>query len=170
MTAKFTLTADFETVQAMRHLMADQTRQAVLVSLLGDTLAAYLVKLVKVELAIETQLKVSQKRAHRSGPRAPIPVCQDGLLAWHDVYEGLTNQVGRVGSQAFMETLQGEGFKSFRYISSQQMNVTVYRRRDGKWYASKRLAGQFRRRYVGQPEKMTVERLDQIAFDLSQGA
>ena len=135
---------------------------------MGDTVAAYLTPLVKVELELETHLKVSKERRHRSGPRPPLPICQEGLLSWYDPDEKLTTQVGRVGSREFIVALQDEGFKSFRYVSSQQISLTVYRRSDGKWYASKRLAGQLKRRYVGQPEKMTVEKLEKIAFDLAQ--
>ncbi len=169
LTAKFTLTTDFQTIQLLRRTLADDTCQSQLGSLLSDTLSAYLSNLLQTDLQWLCSLKVSQVRTHRSGPRLPIPFCQDGLLSWYDPEADLTNFVGRIGTFDFIDALHSTAFNSFRYFANPQSTITVYCRPDGKWYASKRLGGILKRRYIGQPENMSVSKLNQITFDLLGG-
>ena len=166
-TAIFKLTADFQTIQIIRRMLADEAQQTTLVSLLSDTLSVYLSQLIETDLTFQANLKVSKERLHPTGPRPPIPICKEGLLSWYDPDAERTNIVGRVGSSAFIEALLGHSFQSFRFISDRQISMTVYRRKDGKWYAAKRVARQLNRRYLGQPQNMTLDRLNNIAIDLA---
>ncbi len=169
LTAKFSLTADFQTIQSLRRTLADELDQATLSSLLSDTLAAYLTSLLQTDFDLHTTLCVSQVQTHRTGPRLPIPLCQAGLLTWYDPDADRTNLVGRIGSKAFIDALHSPGFKSFRYFANPHTTITIYRRSDGKWYASKRVNGQLKRRYIGLPENMTVSKLNQITINLLGG-
>ncbi len=166
LTAKFTLTTDFQTIQSLRRSLADELDQAKLSSLLSDTLSAYLTNLLQTEFDLQTTLRVSRPPTQPTGPRLPIPLCQEGLLTWYDPEADLTNLVGRIGSSDFIDALHSPGFKSFRYFSNPRTTITVFCRPDGKWYAAKRVKGKLKRRYIGQPENMTVPKLNQITFDL----
>ncbi len=169
LTAKFTLTTNFQTIQSLRHTLTDELHQAKLSSLLSDTLSAYLTSLLQTEFDLQTSLRVSRPQTHRTGPRLPIPLCQAGLLTWYDADADRTNLVGRIGSKAFIDALHSPGFKSFRYFANPSTTITIYRRSNGKWYASKRVNGQLKRRYIGLPENMTVSKLNQITLDLLGG-
>ncbi len=166
LTAKFTLTTDFQTIQLLRRTLADDTCQSHLGSLLSDTLAAYLSNLAQSDLAVQTSLRISKERSQPTGSRLPIPLCQAGQLTWYDPDADRTNFVGHIGTFDFIDALHSPAFNSFRYFANPQSTITVYCRPDGKWYASKRLGGILKRRYIGQPENMSVSKLNQITFDL----
>ena len=166
LTAEFSLSADFQTIQALRHTLLDQQQQATLSSLLSDTLTAYLSSLLDTDFQLKTSLHASRPQPHHTGPRQAIPLCQGGVLSWYDAEADLTNVVGHVGAQSFLEALQSQAFKSFRYLLDPQTSITVYCRADGKWYAAKRVKGRLHRRYLGRPENISVSKLNQITRDL----
>lgn len=162
LTAKFSLTADFQTIQSLRWTLAEKQQQATLSSLLSDTLSTYLSSLLLPDFELQTSIQASRPQRQSTGPRQPIPVCQAGLLSWYDPEADLTNVVGHLGSAAFVQALHSQAFTSFRYLADPHSSITVYRRSDGKWYAAKRLNGQLKRRYLGRPENMSVSKLNQI--------
>jgi hypothetical protein len=90
------------------------------------------------------------------------------VLSWYDPDEERTRVVGKVGSGAWFEWLGHEQHTSFRYISKDKATFTALRRKDGKWYASKRLDGRLKRRYLGVARSVTLEKMDRVAFELAQ--
>jgi hypothetical protein len=166
--AKFSLTTtDFQTIQALRHSLLDQQQQATLSSLLSDTLVSYLSNLLHTDFQVQTTIQPSRPQPQPTGPRPAMPVCQpSGLLSWYDAEADRTNIIGHLGSPAVLAALANQTFTSFRYQADPQTSISLYCRRDGKWYAAKRLNGQLRRRYLGRPENISVSKLNQITADL----
>lgn len=167
-TAKFITEADFATIQYIRHTLADPQAQAELISLLSDTLSTYLASKSTADFSVEAELKVSQERRTRAGPRSAIPKVQNGILSWYDSYAARTNVLSTVGSADWFQWLEEPHHTSFRYISKDQTNFTAIKRNDGKWYAHKRLNGKLKRRYLGLSENLTAKKMDEVAFELAQ--
>ena len=168
LTAKFSLSADFQTIQLLRRTLVDEHQQAHLCSLLSDTLFTYLTGLLQTDFELQTTIQASRPQTQPTGPRPPMAVCQAGLLSWYDPEADRSNIVGHLGSPAFLEALHSQAFNSFRYLADPQTSITIYRRADGKWYAAKRVNGQLKRRYIGRPENMSVSKLNQLTRDLAE--
>ena len=167
LTVTFSLTADFETIQAIRCALAEADRPARLSSRLSETLEAGLADLRPRELTVQAALRSSRPRSQPVRTGLPLPCCQAGVLTWYDPDAGRTNLIGPLGSPDFLAALHGQAIVSFRYESATGATCTVYRRADGKWYAAKRLNGQLKRRYLGCPENISVARLEPLVRDLA---
>lgn len=168
LTATFKLEADFETIQAIRRALASAAAQEALARQFEALLAAYLAGQVEGAVELGGRLKVSQARRSRRGPRPPIPKVEQGLLSWHDAEADRLNVVGKVGGRDWRRWLADDRNRSFRYVSKHKTAFTAMRRKDGKWYAHKRLDGKLKRRYLGKTENLTVQKMDQVAFELAQ--
>ena len=166
LTAKFTLSTDFQTIQQVRRILLDPQQQATLSSRLSDTLSTWLATLDDTQVHLQTTLQASRPQRHHTGPRPPLPVCQAGILSWYDPDADRTNVVGPLGSQAVLEALSSPAFSSFRFMADPHTAISLYRRADGKWYAAKRLNGRLKRRYIGRPENISLSKLKQITRDL----
>jgi hypothetical protein len=166
LTVKFSLTADFQTIQQLRHTLLEPQPQATLSSLLSDTLSTWLSGLGHTDVQLQTTLQASRPQRHHTGPRPPLPVCQAGILSWYDPDADRTNVVGPLGSQAVLDALASPAFSSFRFLADSQTSISLYRRSDGKWYAAKRIKGRLKRRYIGRPENISLVKLNQITRDL----
>jgi len=167
LTVTFSLTADFETIQAIRRALAAADRQARLSSRLSETLGDSLADLRPFELTVHSTLRVPRPRSQPARTGLPLPCCQAGLLTWYDPDAQRTNLIGPLGSPAVLAALHGQAITSFRYESATGATCTVYRRADGKWYAAKRLNGQLKRRYLGRPENISVARLEPLVRELA---
>ena len=167
LTVKFSLTADFQTIQAVRTALAETDRQARLSSRLSDTLVDDLAGLLPTNLTVQATLRVSRPRSQPVRTGLPLPCCQAGLLTWYDPDAQRTNLVGPLGSPDFLAALHSQAITSFRYESATGATCTVYRRPDGKWYAAKRLNGHLTRRYLGRPENISVAKLEQVVREFT---
>ncbi len=164
-TAKFTIDANFDTVQAIRRALADDGQ---LVSLLSDTMQEYITEQVAGEIEITTDLTVPPERANKGGRNVRIPIAKNGILTWYDPDADRINTIATVGKRYWFEWLAGEGNTSFRYVSGNGATFSAHRRKNGLWYASKRLDGKWKRRYLGKADNLTVKKLDAVAFELAQ--
>ncbi len=164
-TAKFTIEANFQTVQDIRRSLANDSN---LISLLSDIMRQHITKQVKGDIAIAGDLVVSQERANKGGRNVRIHIAENGILTWYDPDDDIINTVCTVGRAYWFEWLAAEGSTSFRYISKDGATFTANRRKNGVWYAAKRLDGKLRRRYLGQPGNLTIKKMDTIAFELAQ--
>jgi hypothetical protein len=167
LTVTFSLTADFQTLQTVRHALAAADRQARLSSLLSETLVDGLADRRPLELTVYCTLRVPRPRSQPARTGLPLPCCQAGVLTWYDPDAQRTNLIGPLGSPDFLAALHGQAIVSFRYESATGATCTVYRRADGKWYAAKRLNGQLKRRYLGRPENISVARLEPLVRELA---
>jgi len=167
LTVTFSLTADFQTLQAVRHALAAADRQTRLSSRLSETLVDCLADLRPIELTVHCTLRLPRPRSQPVRSDLPLPCCQAGLLTWYDPDAQRTNLIGPLGSPAVLAALHRQAITSFRYESAAGAACTVYRRADGKWYAAKRLNGQLKRRYLGRPENISVARLEPLVRELA---
>jgi hypothetical protein len=59
--------------------------------------------------------------------------------------------------------------KSFRYEpQSEYSGFTVRAEKGGYWYSYRKVAGELRKEYIGKPENLTIERLEEVARQLEQ--
>jgi len=168
LTVKFSLTADFQTIQAVRAALAETDRQTRLSSRLSDMLVDDLAGLLSTDLTVQAALHVSRPRSQPVRTGLPLPCCRAGVLTWYDPDAGRTNLIGPLGSPDFLAALHRQAITSFRYESATGATCTVYRRPDGKWYAAKRLNSHLKRRYLGRPENISVAKLEQVVRGLAE--
>ena len=169
MTARLGLEAEYATIQAIRHSLANETLQAELVSRIRETVAAYLGGQIEGTFAMTVRLKVSPVPKTRRGPRAVLPKVADGVLSWFDADEKITNIVGPVGSVAYVTWLAQDWSRSFRYESQFGSFTAIKEKRGGRlvWYAHRRQGGRLKRVYLGQSENLTAAKLAQAARKLN---
>jgi hypothetical protein len=80
-TARFQLQANFETIQAIRRTLADETAQAGWISLLSETVTRRLARQVEGDFELTVALKVPSVRRTRRGARLPTPKVEHGILS-----------------------------------------------------------------------------------------
>jgi hypothetical protein len=168
-TARLELAGEYETIQAIRQALVDQTAQAELVSLISETATTYLADKTGGVFEMRVALKISPVCQTRRGPRLPVPKVENGLLSWYDPYADITNTVGEIGSADWLDWLEKEGAKSFRYESDLGSFTAIKENRRGRpvWYAHRRRAGQLKRVYLGQAENLTAAKLAETARTLN---
>lgn len=169
LTAQFQLQAKFETLQAIRQALANETAQAGWISLLSEIGVTYLASQVEGDFELTVALKVPPVRRTRRGARPPIPKVEQGILSWYDEYAQITNVVGQVGSADWAEWLDNRRTRSFRYQSDQGSFTAIKEARRGRsvWYAHRRRAGQLKRLYLGKSENLTAAKLVETARKLN---
>ena len=86
-TVQFRLQAQFETIQAIRRALADETAQTDLISLMSETATGYLTRQIKGDFRMSVALKVSPVSQTRRGSGAVLPKVEHGVLSWYDEYE-----------------------------------------------------------------------------------
>jgi len=79
LTVTFSLTADFQTLQTVRHALAAADRQARLSSLLSETLVDGLADRRPLELTVYCTLRVPRPRSQPARTGLPLPCCQAGV-------------------------------------------------------------------------------------------
>jgi hypothetical protein len=168
-TVQFRLQAAFETIQTIRHALADETAQTELVSLMRETITTYLGRQTEADFDLSVSLRASPVCQIHQGPRLPTPKVQNGMLSWYDNDADLTNRVGEIGSADYLDYLEQEWTKSFRYESQFGAFTAIKEKRRGRlvWYAHRRQAGQLKRVYLGKSENLTETRLNQAARKLN---
>lgn len=99
------------------------------------------------------------RKEHRTTPKVV-----SGVLYSDDSFTGT-----RIGSDQWLQWL--DNAKSFYYESPAGVGITVRcetRQRGGVyWFAYKQTNNVLRRKYVGKADKLTIERLNQVASELS---
>jgi hypothetical protein len=167
-TVKFTIGADFDTIQEIRQAFAEELALDLLKRQTQGVVQTHLRAATTGLFSLETAVKVSSHRKTKKGPRLPIPQVKDGVLTWYDPDADRVNRVGKVGSKSWFQWLNEPVNTSFSYTSKYNTTFTAMKRQDGIWYAHKRLQGKLKRKYLGVAESVTAEKLDQVAFDLAQ--
>ncbi len=168
-TAQFQLQAAFETIQAIRRALVHEAVQAGWISLLSETGFTYLASQVEGDFELTVALKVPPVRRTRRGAGPPIPKVEKGILSWYDEYAQITNIVGQVGSADWMDWLESQWTRSFRYESTQGSFTAIKEDRRGRsvWYAHRRRGGQLKRLYLGKSENLTAAKLVEAARKLN---
>src|SRR4051794_17356253 len=111
--------------------------------------------------------------SHRPGGRTlamarrPIARVRDDRLCPLDA-EGRALPEVIIGSDAWLAWLEGEGHASFAYASVAGTFTARCEHRHGRsyWYAYRTVDGRLRKEYLGASERLTPERLAEVAGSL----
>jgi hypothetical protein len=167
-TVKIRVTADYPTLQALRAGLAETPTASQFHDYLTRAINKGLSHVIDQPLELETEITAPAYHHVKTGARDPIPKVEGGILTWFDPYENRLNTVGKVGSVEWHEWLAQESNKSFHYVSKHGATFTAMKRKDGKYYAYKRLGGKLKRKYLGTAKTVTAKKMDKVAFELAQ--
>lgn len=169
LTLKLRLTADFQTIQAIRRLLNERHPHTGLVSQLQAVVENFLRRRTPGEFALSAALRVSPVSETRR-VTCPPPLLTDGHLIIWDHELGRQIEAIAVDGPHWPDFLSRHHETSFRYQHPTGFFTAIRENRRGRqvWYAHRRRGGQLKRFYLGTAHTLSSAKLADVAQKMSR--
>ena len=169
LTLKLNLTADFQTIQAVRRLFNDASEKTVLSLRLQQIAENFLSSRKIGDFALSSELSVSRVSETKKTTYPP-PILKNNRVTIWDYELDRKIQDIEVDGPDWVDFLNRDFECSFRYDHPTGFFTAVKEFRRGRpvWYAHRRLRGKLKRFYLGVPHNLTGHKLADVAQKMSR--